>query len=335
MTFSIQKLVFSALAATAIAAGAFVAACGGSPGASNGSNGDNGGSDGSSHTGPQCAAGAAQISTTPGSCANPTIPIAFQPMYSAYIPGDTLRIFALPAVTSDGCPATWSVSDPSQAILHVGSFAIDGVATPGVMITTKGTGGSKGPESSGQVTVFATETGGACGSSVLTITENTENDWTIGSTRYDLGVSLHLATGAEPDSGYPASDGGSFVGSDAGTPCRNCHSQQVKTGQYTDVAHTPEQAGGFSDSEMAGIILNGVVPDGGYFDPSVINPDCTSAGTTLSPSMSACGLAAYSAFQGFHQWKDIGADQVAGMICYLRSLTPEGQTGTSNFGGGH
>ena len=35
------------------------------------------------------------------------------------------------------------------------------------------------------------------------------------------------------------------------------------------------------------------------------------------------------------EWKDIAPDQIAGMICYLRSLTPEGQNGTSNFGGGH
>jgi hypothetical protein len=344
MTSSNRKAFACVLAAFAMCAGAFLEACSASPGGSMtsggyGSSGDTGGgaaSDAGAHPASQCPSGPTTVSKAPGVCANPTVPLVFSPMYSAYIPGATLRSFSIPAVTGDGCPATWSLSDPAQAILHAESFVAGAVTTPGVMITMAAGGGSAAAAASREVTVVATKSDGSCGSSVLTITQNTQDDWTIGDARYNHGVSLHLppaGSGAgAADGGFVTSSGGSFLEADAGTPCSSCHSQTVKTGQYTDVAHTPEQAGGFSDSDMRGIILHGEVPDGGYFDPAVINSACTGAGTTLSPSMSACGLAAYAQFQGFHQWSDIAADQLPGMICYLRSLTPEGQSGTSNFG---
>ena len=327
--FSTRNAFVFALAAGAICAGALEACS--SSGGSGASSGGNGGSGGGTQPLPRCTdGGTSTISTMAGSCTNPTIPIVFSPMYSSFIPGDTLRTFSIPAVTSDGCPATWSLSDPAQAILHAEGFSFGEGTTPGVMVTMSGTGGATAPGTTGQVTVVATESSGACGSSVLTITENTDNDWTIGSARYNRGISLHLG-GSGPGKGYVTDDGGSFLQSDGGEPCANCHSQTVKTGQYTDVAHTPEQAGGFSDTQMQDIILNGVVPDGGYFDPSVINSACE-AGTTLSPDMPACAQAAYTKWQGFHQWTDITSDEVPGMVCYLRSLTPEGQSGTSNFG---
>jgi hypothetical protein len=264
--------------------------------------------------------------------------IVFPTMYSAFIPGDSLRTFSIPAVMSDGSTATWSLSDSSQAVLKVESFVAGGVSTPGAMITMKGTGGSTGPGAAGQVTVYATGSDGTRYSAPLNITQCTDDDWTIGAERYSRGLSLHLAPAGSdaPDSGYAQSDGGSFVVGQGGTACNTCHSQTVKTGPYTDVAHTPEQTGGFSDTDLQDIIATGQVPGGGYFDPAVIDPSCAGAGSTLSTDMPACASAAYATFQGFHKWPDITSDQVRGMICYLRSLTPEGQQGTSNFGGtGH
>ncbi|HEY2516556.1 MAG TPA: hypothetical protein VGI39_37055 [Polyangiaceae bacterium] len=332
MSPSIRKAFSLALVGAAIGGTALVQACSATP---DGGGGSSGGTQNGQNQAAQCAAGNNAVSTTAGSCKNPTIPIVFSSMYSAYVPGDSLRSFSIPVVTQDGCPVTWSVSDPSQVILHAESFGAGGATTPGAMLTTKGTGGAKGPETTGEVTVYATDSTGACGAAVLTITQNTDDDWSIGNARYANGVSLHLG-GSGPATGpYAQADGGSFQESDGGTACASCHSQTVKTGQYADVAHTPEQAGGFSDTEMKDIILSGEVADGGYFDPSVIDPSCTTAGTTLSPSMASCGLAAYAKFRAFHQWPDIGADQVPGMICYLRSLPPEGQAGTSNFGAGH
>jgi hypothetical protein len=309
---------FAVAAVGVVGAAAVVAACGTKSGATIGNNGGN-------QSLVYCDGGTSTVVTTAGSCANPTIPIEFSPMYSAYISTNAIQTFSIPAVTADHCPATWSLSDPSQADLHAEGFAFGSVTQPGAMVTMKGTGGSTGPESSGQVTVIATEADGTCGASVLTITQNTPNDWTIGNARYTQGVSLH-AGGTEPDGGT------AFTESDGGTPCVTCHSSTVKTGEYTDVAHTPEQAGGFSDEEMKSIVLYAQVPDGGYFDPAVIDSTCTGAGTTLSPSMPACAQSAYATFQSFHQWSDIGSDQIAGMICKLRSLIPEGQAGTSNFG---
>lgn len=337
-------------AALPLCVAAILAACSAAPGGSNmsgtgptnGSSGGpsvDGGGGGSSHPTLKCekATGTGAVSKTAGTCANPTVPLVFSPMYGASIPGQTLRSFSIPAVTDDGCAATWSLSDPTQAILHVESFVNGTSTTPGVMITVAP--GTTGSGSSRQVTVIATESDGTCGSTVLTITQNTQDDWTIGNARYNQGASLTLpASGASgganaPDSGYIASNGAGFIETDGGVPCSSCHSQNETSGKFHDVAHTPEQTGGFSDSDMRGIVLNGEVPDGGYFDPSVIDPTCKNAGTALSPNMPSCGLAAYSEFQAFHKWSDITPAQLPGMICYLRSLTPEGQSGGgSNFG---
>ena len=211
---------------------------------------------------------------------------------------------------------------------------------PGVMITVQGVGTG----TSGTVTIFATESGGACGASTLSITTNTENDWTIGNQRYNDGVSLHLGPPGDgggftrPDGGFPeggftrpdgggmrTNDGGSFFEVDGGTACTNCHGPTAN-GPYKDVSHTPEQTGGFSDSELIQIITQGNLPDGGYFDPTVISPNCDGG-----PD---CTARAYQAWHDFHQWSDITSDQYAGIVVYLRSLQPEPQNGTANFGGG-
>ena len=53
------------------------------------------------------------------------------------------------------------------------------------------------------------------------------------------------------------------------------------------------------------------------------------------PGLSAdCTAQAYAEWHSFHQWSDITMDELPGVICYLRALTPEAQNGTSNFGGG-
>jgi hypothetical protein len=50
--------------------------------------------------------------------------------------------------------------------------------------------------------------------------------------------------------------------------------------------------------------------------------------------MPECALNAYHEWQSIHRWADITSDELPGVICYLRALAPEAQTGTSNFGGG-
>jgi hypothetical protein len=204
------------------------------------------------------------------------------------------------------------------------------------MITLAGTGGS-----SGHVTVYATESNGACGAAVLNITTNTEDDWTIGNARYNDGVSLHLPSfdggGMPPPGdggfmipdgggGFRPTDGGSFLEQEGGTACTNCHGPTAMNGLFNDVSHTPEQTGGFSDTDLQNIILNGEVPDGGYFDPTVLISTCDGG--------AACTAQAYARWHAFHQWTDVTSDQMPGLICYLRSLAPASQNGSSNFGGG-
>ncbi|HSY25421.1 MAG TPA: hypothetical protein VK841_25025 [Polyangiaceae bacterium] len=310
---------------------------------------------------------AGAVSAQAGNCANPTVPLVFSPMYSAYIPGSTAQTFSLPVVTSDLNPATWSLSDPTQGNLQTESFEVGGSLAPGVLVTLAGTGNA-----SGQVTVIAVESDGTCGTAVLTITQNTEDDWNIGNARYNDGVALHVngpgggpgdggfdgrgdgggaggdrADGGEGGTGggrggFDASafdfegglgglaglltdDGGSYYETDGGTACTNCHGPTATTGPYKTVSHTPEQTGGFSDMDLQNIIWNGEIPDGGYFDPTVIDSTCDGGPT--------CTSQALAVWHGFHRWTDITSDELPGVICYLRSLAPQAQTGQSNFGG--
>lgn len=281
--------------------------------------------------------GTSTVSTAAGSCANSTVEISFSPMYSAYIAAST-HTFQIPAITADGSSAEWSISDPSQAQLAAQQF--DGL--PGVMITVQGNGAS------GQLTVYATKSDGTCGSAVLNITSATDDDWEIGNARYNDGVALHLPSfdGGRPEGGGPPDgggfgdgdggrrdgggpphtrDGGSFLEVDGGTACTNCHGATASGGLFNDVAHTPEQTGGFSDDQLIAIIRTGTVPDGGYFDPTVIDANCDGG--------DACTKRAYQSWQNFHRWTDITDDQYKGIVIYLRSLQPTSQTGKSNFGG--
>ncbi len=353
---------FTALAGGVCGVGALIAACGGSSGGGNGSGSGSGSGGGTTGDG-------GGVSTQPGSCANPTIGIAFSPMYSSYIPNSTAQSFQIPAVTTDGNTATWSLSDPSQANLQAQSFTVGTATTPGVMITINGNGaGSTGVGSVGTVTVIATESGGACGSATLNITQSSEDLWNVGNARYNDGDNLHLGGGPgdggfnRPEGGFPEggfnrpeggggggggftlSDGGSPFETDGGTACTSCHGPTAVQFLFKDVQHTPEQTGGFSDNDLTNIILNGVVPDGGYFDPSVLDGllnrkgtpglNCDDAGTTLVPGVPECFTTAYTTWQGFHQWVDITSDEMPGVITYLRALPPAAQSGNSNFGGG-
>jgi hypothetical protein len=292
--------------------------CGG--GGSNGNSGNSASSGSGSSSGGASGTDAGSVAAM-GACPNPTIKIAFTPMYSAFIPGSTAHTFQIPAVTDDGNQATWTVSDSTQAQLVPQMFG----TLPGVMITVQGAGTG----TPGEITVVATESDGSCGISVLTITSSTENDWTIGNMRYNDGVSLSLMTdgGGMRFGGPRTTDGGSFFERDGGTACTNCHGPTATAGPYKDVSHTPEQTGGFSDQELIGIITQGEIPDGGYFDPAVLIASCDGGAN--------CTQRAFQLWHSFHQWADITSDQYPGIIVYLRSLQPQTQNGSpANFGGG-
>jgi hypothetical protein len=251
-------------------------------------------------------------------CATPDgLTIKFNPIYSGF---DGTHTYQVPVFVEGVDPSqlTWGSSDPTM--VHFDPYVT------GIMITTR---------KAGDVTIIATS-GGKCGSAPLHIAQYTVDEWNTGNARYNNSMALMV----NPDSGIPADasfnipDGYTFDASafDAGffckylaeagaaanvfageTPaCTNCHGVG-STGQlfgmtlFNDVAHTPEQTGGFSEDELTNVFYNGVIPDGGTFDNNIIP---------------------YCAWQFYHKWRDIDTpEKQTGMRAYLRSLTPMEQTG--------
>lgn len=228
------------------------------------------------------------------SCSDESLTVSFNPMYSSF---DGTHTFQVPAVV-DGVTASkvkWGISDDA-----IGSIAKDS-ESGGIMITVK---------KAGTATIVASA-GDLCGSAKLTVTAATADDWQNGSDRYNDGITL----GPPPGSGGGDGGGGGHGDGGRGAPnkelaCTNCHGPTANSA-FKDVAHTPEQTGGFSDTELENIFRNGEVPDGGYFDTDIVP---------------------YKQWQQFHKW-DMTDEEAKGIIVYLRALTPESQEGSANFGG--
>jgi hypothetical protein len=217
--------------------------------------------------------------------------IAFNPMYSAF---DGTHMFQIPAaVHGSNSEVTWSWD---TSMVGVQAYA---EAPNEIMITVL---------KAGTTTIVAQSADGKCGSSPLSITAAHESDWEIGNARYNDGHSLHLAAGAVAGTGSPLEQSNTGMVMPA---CTNCHGETATGGPFTDVSHTPEQTGGFSDSDLLNIILRGTFPPGAYFDNSIV---------------------AYPVWQTWHKWADITPDEQPGIIVYLRSLTPAPQKGAPNFG---
>jgi hypothetical protein len=271
---------------------------------------------------PSIADGAVSCSSAGG------VNIKFSPMYSGY---DGVHTYQVPALVDGVDPATvtWGASDPTMV-----SFS---PYVRGIMITTK---------KAGTVTISATVNAGgktSCGSAPLTITAYTTAEWQLGHDRYNNGNGLSTFSllqqfdASIPDGGF---DGGFDAGDGGNCPnlpatftnpfeippsaCTNCHGD-VNNGQlfgvtiFSDVSHTPEQTGGYSESQLTALFMTGTVPTGGYFDESIL---------------------CYKDWHMFHQWSDINTSEgQKGMNAYLRSLTPMQQLGCfdiySACDGGH
>ncbi len=245
-------------------------------------------------------------------CSTPDgVPITFNPVYSGY---DGVHNYQVPVFVAGVDPATvtWGASDPTMVSLQP--------YVSGIMITTK---------KAGDVTIVAT-VGSKCGSTPLHITAFTADDWTTGSMRYNNGNPLNLdldgsayADVVIPDGGFDAS-GYDASGVDAcayampnpfenpPAACTNCHGN-MSNGKifgmtlFSDVQHTPEQTGGYSDDQLINVFVNGTVPPGGYYNDSLL-PYCD--------------------WHAFHTWRDISTPaEQTGMLSYLRSLTPQEQLG--------
>jgi hypothetical protein len=221
-------------------------------------------------------------------CTDGGLTVAFDPMYSAY---DGVHTFTIPAVVrgSNGS-VTWSADSTMVGMQQ------DKERPNEVLIQML---------KAGNVVINVASSDGKCGSALLFISAAADSDWEIGNARYNDGQSVHLAAAASTGTGSPLE-----MGTGSGPACTNCHGETATNSAFTDVSHTPEQTGGFSDQDLLNIILHGDFPDGGYFDTSIVP---------------------YANWHAFHQWVDIKADQQKGIITYLRSLTPSSQKGEVNF----
>jgi hypothetical protein len=266
------------------------------------------------------------VSPTAGACAKNDIQIAFSPMFSSY---DGMHTFQVPAIVTGlaGSAISWSASDPSFVDMQPDA------STGGVLITTR---------KAGVVDIIATA-GTVCGVSKLTISQAEPDDWMAGDLRYNNGVVLVRPNrgnrdGGFGDGGFNRGDGGANNGprdgggnngprdggngnnglgpvADGGESdrlaCTNCHGPTAN-GPYKTVAHTPQQIGGFSDDQLK-MIFSGIWPTGSG------NPfDAT--------------ITSQRNWESFHKW-EMTDDEAAGVIIYLRALTPTPQTGERNFGG--
>jgi hypothetical protein len=250
-------------------------------------------------------------------CATPDgLTIKFNPIYSGF---DGTHTYQVPVFVEGVDPGqvTWGSSDPTM--VHFDPYV------RGIMITTR---------KAGDVTIIATS-GGKCGSAPLHIAQYTVDEWNLGNARYNNSTPLMInpEAGISADANFNIPDGYTFDASafdaavickyiaEAGsldifgneTPaCTNCHGMGA-SGQlfgmtlFNDVAHTPEQTGGYSEDQLTNVFYNGVIPEGGTFDPSIVP---------------------YCVWQTDHKWRDIDTpDKQTGMRAYLRSLTPMEQTG--------
>jgi hypothetical protein len=264
---------------------------------------------------------ASTVAMGPLGCNTPDgLMIRFNPMYSGF---DGVHTYQVPTFVPGVDPSmlTWGSTDPSM--VDIQPYA----GRPGMMLTTK---------KAGDVQIVATLNGSTtCGYAPLHIEAYTPAEWDLGNSRYNNGNPLTLTIdgmtfdGALPDAlpdGAPLPDAFSFdaanlcaMAMNYGNPfesppaaCTNCHgtmSNGMLFGMtvFMDVQHTPEQTGGFSDSDLTNVFVNGTVPNGGYFDNTIID---------------------YCTWHQFHTWADIDTPEAQkGMVAYLRSLTPMEQVG--------
>ena len=207
--------------------------------------------------------------------------IAFSPMYSAFEPDHDYKI---PAIVEGVLPAdikSWTASDMSAV-----SFT---PTAEGTMIQIR--------KAAGEVKITAETNDGKKGTATLRITEATPDDWRLGQARYTTGGS---AIGINRDAGML----GITVNQMA--QCSFCHGA---AGSLM-VAHTPQQAGGYSDEELVKIFTEATKPAG------------IGMRTNFPEAM----------WKSIHKWNMQEADR-KGVVVYLRSLTPEPTNSELDFRG--
>lgn len=254
-------------------------------------------------------------SGSPNCTSNNALTVTFSPMYSA-TDFDPAHEFQIPAVVTGvangnvawyGDPTIVNVTPTTAAEQDAGlGDVIITVVDAGTVTITAEVVSSSGAQS------------GVCGQSTLTIETCTPDQFDAGFERYFYGETIAVG-----DAGCAAFE--QFLsGGFSGARCTNCHGATAALDfgpvEIATVQHTPEQTGGFSDTDLTNIIQHGQMPDANYF-------------TGLDSNGNQTGLT-YAEWQQFHQWTFDSTDEFQGIICFLRSLTPAPQTGAANFGRG-
>jgi hypothetical protein len=157
----------------------------------------------------------------------------------------------------------------------------------------------------GSFTITA-KAGPLSGSSPLTITDATANDWSDGDQRYNNGVVIERG---HRDGGAEGGGGGGDKGEGRPAPnkqasCTNCHGDTSRM----DVQHTPMQTAGYSDQQLIDIFTKAKKPEG--------------VEQRIMP---------LEKWQRIHQW-DVPVNVQKGIVVYLRSLEPKSQ-GPTDWGG--
>jgi len=137
------------------------------------------------------------------------------------------------------------------------------------------------------------------GTAPLSVTVGTDSQWSLGDTRFNTGADwmLNILTPTPPP---------------PDTKCSVCHSETSSSG--FDILVTPTQVARLSDAALMQILSTGTKPADVPF--RVIPSDGIAfGGTTYTPT---------ELYSMFHLWS-ASADQLTGMVLYLRSLTPSGE----------
>jgi hypothetical protein len=212
--------------------------------------------------------------------------LVYSPMYSAF---DGKHTFQVP-VHVDG--ATVDISGWKAIPASAVTFDPD-TAGGGVLVTVL--------DGTAEITIAASN-GMVGGTAPLRITTGTPDQWEAGKARYSNGVDyvldIDFSRIIDPTWMPPTPP--------PNLACNNCHSMGAK---YFEIQHTPAQAARFSDDDLATIFTKGMKPPG--------------IGFRVIPAMVG-NETAVDLYAMFHKW-DATADEIKGLIIYLRSLTPMGQ----------
>lgn len=199
-------------------------------------------------------------------------------MYSAY---DGVHGFSVPAKVIEAVTdVKWSV-EPSDAADLAPDWSGGGTLIK--------------PRRAGDFKIFASA-GQRVGVSDLHVTAATPAQWALGEARYHNDVEIAPATPA--DAGVQSGPPMTQFPDDAA--CDNCHGANAKR---LKIEHTPQQTGGYSDSDLIQIFTTGNKPQGAPFS-SMIPPFF---------------------FRMFHTWSTATPEEAQGLVVYLRSLEPKTQ----------